>query len=268
MKKQNTIYILFIIIVSIILIYVTPLIGELVVSFSFMLIALSYLYIKRSKSNMLLVVFLLIEALVLLFSYQILYSFDRWLRNISNIDQVVSVDKGNFYKSILISIDKIDANNPINAAEIYISFDPKSTSILDIKTIDEFLKITLNSSFDNKTGQLYIAGGLPNPGIYKNKVLFAQLFYSQSPTSKSQFTISDKSRILANDGKGTQLSSIKGGPVFKLSEVSTTNTLTIEENANTRSVLETKTGANLFSTSEINTLVKWILLLNSKIIEK
>ncbi len=266
MKKVLTLAL--IIPLSIILLYISLFIGELIVSCIFFIAAVLYMLNRRREASLRVVSILLVEAVLVLLSYTIIHKFDEMLKDVFKVDQVYPIKPNQLYKSIMISIENITSNSPINAAEIYLEYDKEEVTIIHVKPQDQFLKITLSSEVDKELGGVYIAGGLPNPGYTSKSALFAQVFLSQSANSKNELRIGKKSRILANDGAGTDLSAIKDGPYFKLNETVTTNTITSEDTANSRKVLNVNGFESRPSKSRINIIARLLLALNSKVLKK
>lgn len=92
----------------------------------------------------------------------------------------------------------------INAAEIYISFDPAQVQVESIDTTGSFftLWIANNPQFSNKDGTIVLAGGLPTPG-HSGNGLVATINAKVIKRGTYLLPFTDKSRILINDGKGT-----------------------------------------------------------------
>lgn len=266
MKKLLTL--ILIILMSIILLYLSLFIGELVVSLIFFVAAVLYMLYRRRRTSLGVVSVLLAEAILVLLSYTIIHRFDVMLKGIYKIDQVYPIKPNQLYKSIMISIENVASSFPINAAEIYLEYDKEEVSIMHVKPQDQFLKITLSTEVNKELGGVYIAGGLPNPGYSSKSALFAQVFLSQSANSQNELRVGKKSRILANDGDGTDLSAIKDGPYFKLNETATTNAITSEDTANSRKVLNVNGFESSSSRGKINIVAKFLLALNSKVLKK
>lgn len=266
MKKLITLILLFI--ASIILLYLSLLIGELATSLLFLSAAVLHLVYRRRNASLGIISLLLAEAILVLFSSNLVHRFDSMLKSIYEVEQVYPIKPDQVYKSILISIENIDEESPINAAEIYLEYDKENMTVSDVKTQDQFLKITLAADINKEQGSVYIAGGLPNPGYLSKSALFAQVFLSQSSTAQNDLRIGKKSRILANDGYGTELSGTKDGPYFKLSQSDNTNSISSEDISNNRKILNVNGFDSSSSRSRINIVAKFFLELNSKVLKK
>lgn len=266
MKKILILLLLFCI--SVILLYLSLIIGELLVSLSFLAAAVLYKVYRRQQAALGVITILLVEAVLVLFSFNLINKFDAMLKDRLDIQQVYPIKPNYVYKSFLISIENITNTNPINAAEIYLAYDTSNVTIIDIKPQDQFLKITLAATTDKNKGLVYIAGGLPNPGYTAKSALFAQVFVSQAEGTRNDLTVGKGSRILVNDGKGTNLAGTRRGPYFKLVETPNTNAISAEATSNTRQILRVSGFLNKQYTSKIHSITKSILSLNSKVLKK
>lgn len=105
-------------------------------------------------------------------------------------------------QSIPIIIDT--KQDTVNAAEVYITFDPTQAKIESVSKDKSFftLWITDQPSFSNESGLITFAGGLPTPGFKGNGTVGS---FMLTPLKKGRIvlTIDAKSRILKNDGHGT-----------------------------------------------------------------
>ncbi len=101
----------------------------------------------------------------------------------------------------------LSTRETMNAAEFYFSFSPEALEVVRIDTAGSFYQLWVTGSpkFDNATGELSFEGGLPTPGFSGNGLVGTVVFKPKQAGS-SQITLNeDKSRVLANDGKGTEI---------------------------------------------------------------
>lgn len=106
---------------------------------------------------------------------------------------------------IPLVIKTID-EDPVNAVEIYFTFDPKILQVQDIPRESAFIKIWIRDfpKIDNKKGLAEIAGGIPSPGVVgRVELLKMKVFLKKGEDGKLIFT--DKTRMLRNDGNGTSV---------------------------------------------------------------
>lgn len=102
---------------------------------------------------------------------------------------------------IPIMIDTVE--DTMNAAEIYINFDPQFVRVETVSQEGSIFKIWINNqpSFSNDNGTITFAGGLPNPGFKGvGQIGAVTLTLLQKKDAKLIFT--DKTRMLKNDGEG------------------------------------------------------------------
>lgn len=105
---------------------------------------------------------------------------------------------------IPISLDT--AGQTINAAEVFLSFDPQSVRIDSVSKDGSILRfwITDEPKFSNVSGVISFAGGLPTPGFRGNGMIGTIAFTLLKP-GPALLHFQSKSRVLLNDGKGTSV---------------------------------------------------------------
>lgn len=92
----------------------------------------------------------------------------------------------------------------INAAEVYLKFNPKYIKVLSVDKSGSFFELWIpgEPQYSNKTGTASFVGGLPNPGLTgKGKIgtVKAKLLKK----GDTQITFTNESQMLLNDGHGT-----------------------------------------------------------------
>lgn len=103
---------------------------------------------------------------------------------------------------------KISTREAMNAAEFYFSYP---IDLLEIQTVDQggsFYELWIKDypRFDNTKGIVELAGGLPKPGFTGRDGLVAVIVFKAKAVGVANITMDQsKSRILANDGLGTQI---------------------------------------------------------------
>ncbi len=104
-----------------------------------------------------------------------------------------------------VKVDVAGINQPVNAVQADLSFDPEKLEVVEISTTDSFATIFIQKEINNLTGHARLTGGLPNPGYFSNHGLFGTfLLRGKSPgIAKVQFLPS--SMVLANDGRGSNI---------------------------------------------------------------
>lgn len=93
----------------------------------------------------------------------------------------------------------------INLIKSDITFDPTILEVVEINTSKSFSTIFSNKDFSNKDGSIRVIGGLPNPGFLGEDGNFVRIQFMAIGTGATNLQILQTSKILANDGKGTNL---------------------------------------------------------------
>ncbi len=94
----------------------------------------------------------------------------------------------------------------INAAEIYLRFDPSELQVVSVSKENSFFQlwITGEPKFSNETGEISFAGGLPTPGFSGKGQVGAVEIVAKKP-GRHQLSFDGRTRILLNDGLGTAI---------------------------------------------------------------
>lgn len=111
----------------------------------------------------------------------------------AKVGQTVTID---------INIDTRTRN--INAAEVYLRYDPKMIKVISAEKEGSFFQLWIpdEPKFSQKSGTISFAGGLPTPGLTgKGKIGSVKAKLIKRGETKIYFL--QKSRMLLNDGKGT-----------------------------------------------------------------
>ncbi len=104
---------------------------------------------------------------------------------------------------------KVSVKQAINAGEFYFNFPADRLSVKEIKKDNSFFTLWVKDSpaFDNQTGSIYLAGGLPTPGFSGTDGMIATVVFTAKASGQATISLNSRSRILANDGNGTQIAS-------------------------------------------------------------
>lgn len=103
---------------------------------------------------------------------------------------------------------RVSSSTTINAGEFYFSFPTDLLQVKEIKKDDSFFElwVTDSPSFNNATGELSLAGGLPTPGFTGQDGLVATVVFETKQSGIATIRLDrEKSRLLANDGLGTKV---------------------------------------------------------------
>jgi hypothetical protein len=94
--------------------------------------------------------------------------------------------------------------NYVNAAGIYLHFEPQKFQVLTMDTSGSFCQFYPEKRFDNNIGTISLACGSPHPGVRgENPVLTLQ--FLPTVIGNSVIRTSNQSKLLVSDGKGTNI---------------------------------------------------------------
>ena len=100
---------------------------------------------------------------------------------------------------------EIDTNNQqVNAAGIYLRFNPNHLQVVDIDTGDSFCQFYPEKKYDNSQGLVSLACGSPHPGFSGKNTLMV-LKIQPLISGPSSIQLDPQSRLLLSDGKGTNI---------------------------------------------------------------
>jgi len=94
---------------------------------------------------------------------------------------------------------------PINVIQADLAFDPTLLEIVDNNTQESFATIFLQNDYNNDLGYLRLTGGVPNPGYNQPTGLFGTVYFRGKKPGLAEVTFLESSQILANDGKGSNV---------------------------------------------------------------
>lgn len=94
----------------------------------------------------------------------------------------------------------------INAAEVYLNYNPRLVRIDEITKDGSFFKIWISDEpkFSNESGTISFAGGLPKPG-FTGKGQIGTITITLLQNQDAQLVFTPKTRVLLNDGKATAI---------------------------------------------------------------
>lgn len=94
---------------------------------------------------------------------------------------------------------------PVNVVQADINFDRDLLLVDRIDTSDSFATIFTQKEYSNEEGWIRIIGGLPNPGYLGEYKKFARIYFVPKKVGVGRVEFLKSSRLLANDGKGTNI---------------------------------------------------------------
>lgn len=99
----------------------------------------------------------------------------------------------------------IDSNKEhVNAAGLYLRFDPEKIQITEISTLSSFCQFYPEKKFDNRMGIVSLACGAPHPG-FNGKGELIELKINPIAIGTSTIRVTSSSKLLVSDGKGTNI---------------------------------------------------------------
>lgn len=106
---------------------------------------------------------------------------------------------------IVLPLEIYNIEQPINAVQIDLSFDPQKVQILRIDVSDSFAQFFLQQEIDNAHGWLRVSGGLAGGGFQQERGLFATVYLIAKSHGVTELVYLPSSLILANDGLGSNV---------------------------------------------------------------
>lgn len=107
-------------------------------------------------------------------------------------------------KTITVKIMLDTMGNSVNAVQSYLQFDPKVLEITKSDTEQSFCKFYPENNYDNDKGLVKLSCGSPYPG-FRGQNTLQEIEFITKAIKTTTISLTDKSMVLANDGKGTNL---------------------------------------------------------------
>ena len=127
----------------------------------------------------------------------------------------VSPIRGSFLVDAIfdVSIFIDTGGSDVNSVEVNIKFPPDKLQIVKPSAGKSFISIWISPpAYSNDKGTLSFVGGAPNPGINTSSGLVSKVTFRAKKSGVARIEILPSSKVLANDGKGTDiLDSVHGG---------------------------------------------------------
>ena len=112
--------------------------------------------------------------------------------------------KVGMYQPLVIKVMADTAGQSVNAAGVYLKFDPEKLQVNEINTLESFCQYYPEKKFDNRLGIISLACGSPHPGFKGSDELLSITFTPVIAGSTSIQLISN-STLMLSDGKGTNI---------------------------------------------------------------
>jgi hypothetical protein len=130
-----------------------------------------------------------------------------------------SPNAGTFYvgSTFDVSIFVNTGGNNINAVGSDIKFDPRKIQIANPTTGRSFISVWVaQPTYSNIAGTASFQGGVPSPGINTSSGLISTITFRAIAPGETTISFSDSSRVLLNDGKGTNILNSMGRGVYSI----------------------------------------------------
>ncbi|MFA6587951.1 MAG: cohesin domain-containing protein [Patescibacteria group bacterium] len=110
-----------------------------------------------------------------------------------------------------ISVVVNTGKKAINAVKADIKFPPTKLQVVNPSTGTSFISIWVDQpAYSNTAGTVSFQGGLPNPGIVTDAGVVSTITFRATSPGTAKITFADTSKVLANDGQGTNLLTSRG----------------------------------------------------------
>lgn len=134
--------------------------------------------------------------------------FVLWRQNkVKEAEIILKIPKNvRVEEEIDIPINIDTANQNINAAEVYLRFDPADLEVLSVSKDNSFFSLWIKDqpAFSNERGEISFAGGLPNPG-FSGRGQIGSIKVKTKRKGSILIEFDQKSRTLLSDGLGTEI---------------------------------------------------------------
>jgi hypothetical protein len=116
-----------------------------------------------------------------------------------------------------VSVFVNTGGNNINAVRVDLKFDPKKIQIASPTTGKSFISVWIAQPiYSNVEGRASFQGGIPDPGINTSAGLVSTITFRAIAPGETVIYFSDSSKILLNDGMGTNILSSMDRGVYGL----------------------------------------------------
>ena len=160
--------------------------------------------------NMITIIFLSIASLMVIVAEIFLFSqggFNPAVLIYGRRAHFIIPEKNNFTvgSEFYFDLNASALTTPINVVQADITFDSDLLEVRSIDTANSFATIFTQKEYSNEEGWIRVVGGLPNPGYLGEMGQFVRIFFLPKSTGLGKITFLPTSKMLANDGKGTNI---------------------------------------------------------------
>jgi len=132
----------------------------------------------------------------------------------------LSPQTGTFFvgSTFNVSIFVNTGGNDVNTVKVDLKFDQKKLQVASPTTGRSFIAVWISQpTFSNMEGTATFRGGAPSPGINTSSGLVSTITFRAINPGEAAVSVLDSSQVLLNDGKGTDILSLVGRGVYKIS---------------------------------------------------
>ena len=131
----------------------------------------------------------------------------------------LSPNSGTFYigSTFDVSIFLNTGGENVNAVQVDLKFDPKKLQIASPTAGKSFISVWISQpTYSNIKGTASFQGGMPSPGINTSAGLVSTITFRVIAPGETIISFLDSSRVLLDDGKGTDILTSRGRGVYTL----------------------------------------------------
>ena len=162
-------------------------------------------------------IILRLQFLILVAYYLLLVAFPTGAAESS---LYLSPNSGTFYvgSTFDVSIFVNTGGEDINAIQADLKFDSKKLQIASPTAGKSFISVWISQpTYSNIEGTAFFQGGIPSPGINTSAGLVSTITFRVIAPGETTIYFLDSSRVLLDDGKGTDILTSTGRGVYTLS---------------------------------------------------
>jgi len=119
-----------------------------------------------------------------------------------------------------------DYDQSVNLIQLDLKYDPKNIELTRIDYTRSFASIFIQEIIDNKLGFARVVVATPNPGMQQPEALIGTAIFRAQQTGLTSILILPSSKVLANDGKATNLFKKQQGIALFIGELTRDKNLT------------------------------------------
>jgi len=131
----------------------------------------------------------------------------------------VTPSSGSFIagETFTVSIYVNTGDDFINAVEAHLTFSPDKLQVVSPSTGRSFIDVWVGQpQYSNTAGTLSFQGAIPTPGIKTSRGLISTVTFRVKAPGTTVLKFTDRSRVLLNDGQGTDILTQKTSGIYNL----------------------------------------------------